>query len=91
MFLDQPPSVTSVIETMGDVGSLDVQQLQDIAHSDVSQRAALGREDLGGAIEGVAARHRAHMRIRLAQGPQPGEPVRITGAGQVVYEAAARP
>lgn len=50
----------------GERADLDIRQLQDIAYSDLSQRAALGREDLSGAIEGVAARHRAHVRVHLA-------------------------
>ena len=39
-------------------------------------------------MQGVAVCHRRHVRIRVAQGPQPGEPVRITGVGQVAYQAA---
>ncbi|KAF0963025.1 hypothetical protein MLGJGCBP_03846 [Rhodococcus sp. T7] len=66
----------------------DVQQLQDVPDGDVGQQATLGRDDLGGAIQGVAVGDRGDVGIRVAQDPQPGEPVGVTRLCQVTHQAS---
>ena len=72
----------------GEHAEFGVQQFQDVPDGDVAQPAALGRDELSGTVDRVAAGHRGHVRVCVAQGPEPGEPFRVPGAGHVADEAA---
>ena len=69
-------------------GVLGVEQLHHIPDGDVGERAALGRDDQGAAVERLVPGHVRHTLIVLTQCPKPGEPAGIPGGGEVADQGA---
>jgi hypothetical protein len=67
----------------GEALGLAVHQLQHAADGDISEHAALGRDDLGAAPQREAHGLGGNMRVGVAQCLEAGESPGVASAGQV--------